>query len=46
MLYGAGVPVRIGVDTASDSSYFKFKLDSINLYNLIRLEASSAKVIY
>ena len=46
VLYSAGVPIPISVDTASDSSYFKFNLDSINLYNLIRLEASSAKVIY
>jgi hypothetical protein len=34
VLYGAGVPVPISVDTACDSSYFKFNLDSINLYNL------------
>jgi hypothetical protein len=46
MLYGAGVPVPVGVDPASDGSYFKFNLDSINLYNLIRLEASSAKAIH
>jgi len=31
------VPVPIGVDAASLSSYFKFNLDYINLYNLIRL---------
>ena len=40
------VAAPIGVDTASDDSYFKFNLDYINLYNLIRLEASSAKSIY
>jgi uncharacterized protein (TIGR03437 family) len=40
------VPVPIGVDTTSDDSYFKFNLDYINLYNLIRLESSSAKSIY
>ena len=34
VLYSAGVPVPISVDTVSDSSYFKFNLDSINLYNL------------
>jgi hypothetical protein len=34
VLYGAGVPVPVSVDTASDSSYFKLHLDSINLYNL------------
>ena len=36
----------VGVDAASDDSYFKFNLDYINLYNLIRLESSSAKTIY
>jgi hypothetical protein len=38
VLYGAGVPVPISVDTASDSSYFKFNLDSINLYNDLSAE--------
>jgi uncharacterized protein (TIGR03437 family) len=46
VLYSATVPVPVGVDTAGDDSYFKFNLDYINLYNLIRLEASSAKSIY
>ena len=46
VLLASTVPVPIGVDTTSDSSYFKFNLDYINLYNLIRLEASSAKTIY
>jgi uncharacterized protein (TIGR03437 family) len=46
LLYSVSVPVPIGVDTASDSSYFKFNLDYLNLYNLIRLEASSEKAIY
>ena len=36
----------LGIDAASDDSYFKFNLDYINLYNLIRLESSSAKAIY
>jgi len=45
-LFSATVPVPILVDTASDDSYFKFNLDYINLYNLIRLETSSAKSIY
>ncbi len=40
------VPAPILVDTASDDSYFKFNLDYINQYNLIRLESSSAKSIY
>lgn len=45
-LLSVTVPVPILVDTASDDSYFKFNLDYINLYNLIRLETSSAKSIY
>lgn len=45
-LFAAAVPVPIAVDTASDDSYFKFNLDYINLYNLVRLESSSAKSIY
>jgi uncharacterized protein (TIGR03437 family) len=40
------VPVPIGVDVLNDSSYFKFNLDYINFYNLVRLEGSSAKSIY
>jgi hypothetical protein len=44
--FSAAVPAPILVDTASDDSYFKFNLDYINLYNLIRLESSSAKSIY
>lgn len=46
VLMAPTVPAPIGVDTASDDSYFKFNLDYINLYNLIRLEVSSAKSIY
>src|SRR5439155_15250342 len=46
LLYATLAPVPIAVDTADDSSYFKFNLDYINLYNLIRLEGSSAKSIY
>jgi len=46
VLFSSAVPVPIEVDTTSDSSYFKFNLDYINLYNLIRLEISSAKSIY
>jgi uncharacterized protein (TIGR03437 family) len=45
-LLATTVPVPIGVDAASDDSYFKFNLDYINLYNLIRLEASDEKSIY
>jgi hypothetical protein len=36
----------IGFDVLGDDSYFKFNLDSINLYNLIRLEHSSFEDIY
>jgi uncharacterized protein (TIGR03437 family) len=32
----------IAIDTASDNSYFKFNLDYINLFNLIRLDNQSA----
>ncbi len=46
VLFSVTVPVPIGVDITSDDSYFKFNLDYINLYNLIRLESSSAKAIY
>ncbi|HWF07043.1 MAG TPA: hypothetical protein VG297_01200 [Bryobacteraceae bacterium] len=45
-LFASTVPIPIAVDTADDNSYFKFNLDYINLYNLIRLEGSSAKSIY
>jgi uncharacterized protein (TIGR03437 family) len=34
------------VDIASDDSYFKFNLDYISFYNLIRLEPSDFKSIY
>jgi uncharacterized protein (TIGR03437 family) len=46
LLLSVSVPVPITVDTTGDDSYFKFNLDYINLYNLIRLEGSSAKSIY
>ncbi|MCU1329011.1 MAG: hypothetical protein JWN34_4381 [Bryobacterales bacterium] len=46
VVYSPSVPLPIRVDVAGDDSYFKFSLDYINLYNLIRLEGSSAKPIY
>jgi len=46
LLYAASVPIPIGIDASGDGSYFKFNLDYINLYNLVRLENSSAKSIY
>jgi uncharacterized protein (TIGR03437 family) len=46
ILLAVGVLAPIAVDVASDSSYFKFNLDYISFYNLIRLESSSSKSIY
>lgn len=46
VLLAASVLAPIGVDAASDSSYFKFNLDYISFYNLIRLESGPAKSIY
>jgi hypothetical protein len=43
----SSVSVPIATEVLDDhSSYFKFNLDTINLYNLIRLESSSFKVFY
>jgi hypothetical protein len=42
LLLLAAVSAPILVDTASLDSYFKFNLDYINLYNLIRLDNQSA----
>src|SRR5216117_3788034 len=42
ILLSAGMLAPLGIDVASDDSYFKFNLD----YNLIRLESSSVKAIY
>ena len=36
----------ISFEVLDNNSYFKFNLDSINLFNLIRLESSSFKGIY
>jgi uncharacterized protein (TIGR03437 family) len=36
-----GVLAPIALEVQSNSSYFKFNLDAINLYNLIRLDSSS-----
>src|SRR5262245_12904787 len=38
--------VPISAEVLDNNSYFKFNLDSINLFNLIRLESSSFKGIY
>ncbi|HZU28449.1 MAG TPA: hypothetical protein VFA04_23185 [Bryobacteraceae bacterium] len=38
----ASVAVPVGVDVLSDSSYFKFNLDYINFYNLVRLSGADS----
>jgi hypothetical protein len=42
----AQVIVPISFEVLDDGSYFKFNLDSINLFNLIRLEQSSFAGLY
>ena len=39
VLLSVTVPAPIGVDVQSNDSYFKFNLDYIDFYNLIRLES-------
>ena len=46
VLLSPTVVLPITVDIASNSSYFKFNLDYISFYNLIRLESSSAASLY
>ncbi len=46
VLLGTAVIAPISFDTLSDSSYFKFNLDTINLYTLIHLESSSFQDVY
>ncbi|HLJ47829.1 MAG TPA: hypothetical protein VKU01_17555 [Bryobacteraceae bacterium] len=46
IFWSAEILAPIGVDVLSNDSYFKFNLDYMNLYNLIRLESSSFKDIY
>src|SRR5258708_31457860 len=36
----AEVPVPIGLEITNDDSYYKFNLDYVNLYSLIRLETA------
>jgi uncharacterized protein (TIGR03437 family) len=45
-LLGTTVGAPVLVDTLSDSSYFKFNLDYMTFYNLVRLESSSFQSIY
>ena len=42
----ASVVVPVTVDIANNDSYFKFNLDYISFYNLIRLESSFTQSIY
>jgi uncharacterized protein (TIGR03437 family) len=46
VLLSPAVIAPISFDTLSDSSYFKFNLDTINLYTLIHLESSSFQDVY
>jgi len=45
-LLGTTVGAPAGFDTLSDSSYFKFNLDYMTFYNLVRLEGSSFQSVY
>jgi len=44
--YAAQTIVPISLEVLSDDSYFKFNLDTINLFDLVRLESSSFGGIY
>jgi len=46
ILLSLEVQVPVSLEVGSDDSYFKFNLDYINLYNLVRLESSSARSLY
>jgi uncharacterized protein (TIGR03437 family) len=46
VLLSATTLAPIGVDVQSNDSYFKFNLDAINLYNLVRLDTSSFDDLY
>lgn len=46
LLLAAAVLTPIALETTSNSSYFKFNLDYINLYNLIRLGSGVDSAIY
>jgi uncharacterized protein (TIGR03437 family) len=41
VLLAVPIAVPIGVDAGSDNSYFKFNLDYINFYNLVRLDPNT-----
>jgi hypothetical protein len=44
--FSALVIAPIALEVLNNNSYFKFNLDSINLFNLIRLESSSFGALY
>jgi hypothetical protein len=46
LLLSPAVIAPISIEVLSDDSYFKFNLDTINLYILVRLESSSFGAIY
>ena len=46
ILLSAAVIAPISIETLDDNSYFKFNIDSINLYTLVHLESSSFNVLY
>ena len=46
VLLSLAVPAPILLDVANDDSYFKFNLDHINLYNLLRLNSGSFGDVY
>jgi len=46
ILLSTTVVIPAGVDIVDNASYFKFNLDYMNFYNLIRLESSSAESLY
>jgi uncharacterized protein (TIGR03437 family) len=46
LILAAAVLFPITLEVQSNSSYFKFNLDYINLYDLVRLEDSSSKFLY
>jgi uncharacterized protein (TIGR03437 family) len=46
ILLAATVAIPAAVDAVDNSSYFKFNLDYMTDYNLVRLESSSAQALY
>ncbi len=46
ILLSLGLLAPVGIDVLDDNSYFKFDLDYMSFYNLIRLEGSSVNELY